>query len=66
MFNKMKNKRSLAAVITLVTLFIFSIVMTVVAAAQDTVMRISTSLSPTRRSFTEISLSVRDSDVTLL
>lgn len=35
MFRKMKNRKSLAAVITLVTLFVFSSVMTVIAAAQD-------------------------------
>lgn len=67
MFKKMKNKRSLAAVITLVTLFVFSSVMTVVAAAQDASL-VSATLITDKESYDEgeninIDLTVKNGNI---
>lgn len=67
MFKKMKNKRSLAAVITLVTLFVFSSVMTVVAAAQDASL-VSATLVTDKESYDEgeninIALTVKNGNI---
>lgn len=51
MFKKIKSKKSLAAIITLVALFAFSGVMTVIAAAQEASL-VSERLSRIRKAMT--------------